>query len=83
MDDVGMRQPLVMAVGSAALQGRRLVMRDTVHLFNPSARHHHVLATEGTASSSPGTAKAPQTLIDFKMLNVWEVLHALSCLHTA
>lgn len=75
MDDVGMRQPLVMAVGSAALQGPRLVMRDTVHLFNPGARHHHVLATEGTASSSPGTAKAPQTLVDFKMLTVWSSMH--------
>ncbi|CAL8471570.1 g11112 [Coccomyxa elongata] len=55
MDEVGMRQPLSGAAGggNAALQGPRLVMRDTVHLFDPGARHHHVLATEGTATTSP------------------------------
>ncbi len=59
MDEVGMRQPLSGAAGSGntALQGPRLVMRDTVHLFDPGARHHHVLATEGTATASPGTIK--------------------------
>lgn len=57
MDEVGMRQPVSGAVGggNSALQGPRLVMRDTVHLFDPGARHHHVLATEGTATTSPGT----------------------------
>ncbi len=54
MDDVGMRQPVIGEVNSTALQGPRLVMRDAVHLFDPGARHHHVLATEGTATSSPG-----------------------------
>ena len=37
-----------------ALQGRRLVMRDNVHLFDPGAEHHEVLATEGTGATSPG-----------------------------
>lgn len=37
-----------------ALQGRRLVMRDNVHLFDPGAEHHEVLATEGTAATSQG-----------------------------
>ena len=37
-----------------ALQGRRLVMRDNVHLFDPGAEHHEVLASEGTAATSPG-----------------------------
>ncbi|CAK0785443.1 hypothetical protein CVIRNUC_008652 [Coccomyxa viridis] len=36
------------------LQGHRLVMRDNVHLFDPGAEHHEVLATEGTATTSPG-----------------------------
>ena len=34
------------------LQGHRLVMRDNVHLFDPGAEHHEVLATEGTATTS-------------------------------
>lgn len=38
----------------SGLAGPRLVMRDAVHLFCPGARHHHVLATEGTAAMSPG-----------------------------
>jgi hypothetical protein len=40
--------------GTLGLQGRRLVMRDNVHLFDPSSEQHEVLATEGTASTSPG-----------------------------
>ena len=39
---------------ASALQGRRLVMRDNVHLFDPGAEHHEVLATEGTAATSQG-----------------------------
>ena len=55
-----MRQPLggAMGGGNTALQGPRLVMRDTVHLFDPGARHHHVLATEGTSTTSQGTNQA-------------------------
>ncbi len=34
--------------------GRRLVMGDGVHLFDPLAPHHEVLAREGTASRSKG-----------------------------
>ena len=40
--------------GAPGLQGRRLVMRDNVHLFDPGSEQHEVLATEGTASTSPG-----------------------------
>ena len=40
--------------GALGLQGRRLVMRDNVHLFDPGSEQHEVLATEGTASTSPG-----------------------------
>ncbi len=40
--------------GAEGLEGPRLVMRDAVHLFSPGARHHHILATEGTGSHSPG-----------------------------
>lgn len=36
------------------LAGRRLVLRDGVHLFSPRAPHHRVLAKEGAASHSPG-----------------------------
>ena len=36
------------------LQGHRLVMRDNIHLFDPGAEHHEVLATEGSAATSPG-----------------------------
>ena len=54
--------------GSAAsrsqpgLQGHRLVMRDNVHLFDPGAEHHEVLATEGTATTSPGKPHLPLNL---------------------
>ena len=41
------------------LQGRRLVMRDNVHLFDPGAEHHEVLATEGTGATSPGNPSLP------------------------
>lgn len=61
VDSYGLAQPtLVGAVvqpGGGArpgLEGPRLVMRDALHLFSPGARHHDVLATEGTASSSSG-----------------------------
>ena len=40
--------------GAPGMQGRRLVMRDNVHLFDPGSEQHEVLATEGTASTSPG-----------------------------
>lgn len=47
-------------VGSApAVQGQRLVMRDNVHLFDPGAEHHEVLATEGTGATSPGNPFFP------------------------
>ena len=47
-------------VGSApAVQGQRLVMRDNVHLFDPGAEHHEVLATEGTSATSPGNPFFP------------------------
>ncbi len=42
------------ASSAPALQGRRLVMRDNIHLFDPGAEHHEVLATEGTGATSPG-----------------------------
>ena len=41
------------------LQGHRLVMRDNVHLFDPGAEHHEMLATEGTATTSPGKPTLP------------------------
>ena len=44
------------------LQGHRLVMRDNVHLFDPGAEHHEVLATEGTATTSPGKPHLPVEL---------------------
>ena len=34
--------------------GPRLVMRDGVHLFDPLANHHHVLAQHGAATTAPG-----------------------------
>ena len=45
--------------GAQGLQGRRLVMRDNVHLFDPGSEQHEVLATEGTASTSPGKLPIP------------------------
>jgi hypothetical protein len=54
VDAWGLRQPLPAAGSCGRLHGPRLVMRDAVHLFSPGARHHHVLAREGTASPSPG-----------------------------
>lgn len=33
---------------------QRLVMRDGVHLFDPLAAHHRILAREGADSASPG-----------------------------
>ncbi len=61
VDSYGLAQPdlkgaAVPAGGGArpGLEGPRLVMRDALHLFSPGARHHDVLATEGTASSSSG-----------------------------
>ncbi len=47
------------AISAPALQGRRLVMRDNVHLFDPGAEHHEVLATEGTGATSAGKPSAP------------------------
>ena len=47
------------AISAPALQGRRLVMRDNVHLFDPGAEHHEVLATEGTGATSAGKPFAP------------------------
>ena len=34
--------------------GPRLVMRDGVHLFDPLATHHRVLAQHGVATTAPG-----------------------------
>ena len=34
--------------------GPRLVMRDGVHLFDPTNPHHKVLAQQGAASTAPG-----------------------------
>lgn len=34
--------------------GPRLVMRDGVHLFDPTNSHHKVLAQHGAASTAPG-----------------------------
>ena len=34
--------------------GPRLVMRDGVHLFDPTNPHHRVLAQHGAASTAPG-----------------------------
>ena len=34
--------------------GPRLVMMDGVHLFDPLAPHHRVLAQHGVATTSPG-----------------------------
>jgi len=36
--------------------GPRLVMRDGVHLFDPTAAHHKVLAQRGVATTAPGAA---------------------------
>lgn len=55
----GLRQPLPAGSGGR-LDGHRLIMRDAVHLFSPGARHHHVLATEGTASASHGASCGPK-----------------------
>ena len=37
--------------------GTRLVMRDGVHLFDPTAPHHKVLAQQGVASTAPGSSQ--------------------------
>ena len=36
--------------------GPRLVMRDGVHLFDPTASHHKVLAQRGVATTAAGTS---------------------------
>ncbi len=36
--------------------GPRLVMRDGVHLFDPTAPHHKVLAQRGVATMAAGTS---------------------------
>ena len=36
--------------------GPRLVMRDGVHLFDPTAPHHKVLAQRGVATTAAGTS---------------------------
>ena len=56
------------------LQGHRLVMRDNVHLFDPGAEHHEVLATEGTATTLPGKPHLP---IQFKARRAPETEYAL------
>ena len=35
-------------------EGSRLKLRDGVHLFCPTAAHHHVLAQHGCATTAPG-----------------------------
>lgn len=40
--------------------GPRLVMRDGVHLFDPTAHHHKVLAQRGVATTAPGQPKQLQ-----------------------
>ena len=61
------------------LQGHRLVMRDNVHLFDPGAEHHEVLATEGTATTSPGKPPLP---IRFKARRAPETEYALRMICT-
>ena len=34
--------------------GPRLIMRDGVHLFHPTAPHHKILAQRGVATNAPG-----------------------------
>ncbi len=41
--------------------GPRLVMRDGVHLFDPTAPHHKVLAQRGVATTAAGTSKPCRT----------------------
>ena len=40
------------------LKGQRLQLRDGVHLFQPNAPHHSILARLGTGSTAPGRMKA-------------------------
>ena len=42
--------------GPASGREDRLVYRDGVHLFDPLAQHHQVLAEEGRSASSAGEA---------------------------
>jgi hypothetical protein len=42
--------------------GPRLVMRDGVHLFDPTAPHHKVLAQRGVATTAAGTSKPCQKM---------------------
>ena len=42
--------------------GPRLVMRDGVHLFDPTALHHKVLAQRGVATTAAGTSKPCQQM---------------------
>lgn len=41
--------------------GDRVVLRDGVHLFQPRAAHHALLAREGATSHAPGTASYPSS----------------------
>ena len=48
--------------------GPRLVMRDGVHLFDPTASHHQVLAHRGAATNAPGIVPLTALIFEANML---------------
>ena len=45
---------VLLLAGEAPRAGEPLVLHDGMHLLDPLAEHHRILAMEGTGSRSPG-----------------------------